>query len=63
VAEDTGDVSYRRILEAVVTREFLSINGIFPKIVRISLLFNVCVSVESKGAHLEADRGAKEEGR
>jgi hypothetical protein len=38
VTSDDSDVDYRRILEAPVSREFVSINGIFPKIVRIDLV-------------------------
>jgi hypothetical protein len=33
VPGDTGDVNYRKVLEAPVGREFTSINNIFPKIV------------------------------
>ena len=33
VTDEDSDVDYRKILEAPVTREFVSINGIFPKIV------------------------------
>lgn len=35
VTDEDSDVDYRRILEAPVTREFVSINGIFPKIVSL----------------------------
>jgi len=28
-----GDVNYRKVMEAPVSREFISLNGIFPKIV------------------------------
>lgn len=36
-AEEMGGlINYRKVLEAPVSREFISINGIFPKIVRIS---------------------------
>jgi hypothetical protein len=38
VTSDDSDVDYRKILEAPVSREFVSINGIFPKIVRIKIL-------------------------
>ncbi len=33
VAPESTDVNYRKILEAPVSREFVSLNGIFPKIV------------------------------
>jgi hypothetical protein len=33
VTDEDSDVDYRKILEAPVSREFVSINGIFPKIV------------------------------
>lgn len=36
--EDSGEVNYRKILEAPIAREFISINGIFPKIVRLNLV-------------------------
>jgi len=33
VKPDSDEVNYRKILEAPVSRESMSINGIFPKIV------------------------------
>ena len=42
VINEDSDVDYRKILEAPVSREFVSMNGIFPKIVRYRL-FNLSV--------------------
>jgi len=39
IAGEDSDVDYRKILEAPVSREFVSINGIFPKIVSLIQLF------------------------
>lgn len=38
-SDNTGEVKYRKIMEAPVSREFVSINGIFPKIVSFNLVF------------------------
>jgi hypothetical protein len=60
VKDEDSDVDYRRILEAPVSREFVSINGIFPKIVRNfpSLMF----VLETQGPITKADRRIEEEG-
>lgn len=53
------DVNYRHFLNGPVHREFVSMNGIFPKIVSIVSLL---IAVETQGTLYQTTGGPKEEG-